>query len=66
MSIEGQGHFLTVVQGRVLAKIHIRFSQKILCRSEPNFARKLSTMLEDKELLEGTRKCKSDDMMLVT
>ena len=37
MSIEGQGHFLTLAQGRVNTKIQIRFSQKLLCRSEPNF-----------------------------
>ena len=37
MSIEGEGHFLTLAQGRVHTKIHTRFSQKLLCRSEPNF-----------------------------
>ena len=42
MSIEGQGHFLTLAQGRVNTKIQTRFSQKLLCRSEPNFVRKLS------------------------
>ena len=35
VSIEGQGHFLTLAQSRV----HIKtgFSQKLLYRSEPNF-----------------------------
>ena len=37
VSIEGQGHFLTLAQGRVNTKIQTRFSQKLLCRSEPNF-----------------------------
>ena len=37
MSIEGQGHFLTLAQGRVRTKIQTGFSQKLLCRSEPNF-----------------------------
>ena len=37
MSIEGQGHFLTLPQGRVHTKIQTGFSQKLLCRSEPNF-----------------------------
>ena len=32
-SIEVQGHFLTLAQGRVHTKIQIGFSQKILCRS---------------------------------
>ena len=36
MSIEGQGHFLTLAQGRVHTKIRTRFSQKLLCRSEPD------------------------------
>ena len=35
--IEGQGHFLTLAQGRVRIKIQTGFSQKLLCRSEPNF-----------------------------
>ena len=56
MSIEGQGHFLTLAQGRVHIKIQTGFSQKLLCRSETNFVWKLS----------GTRKWKSDDMLLVT
>ena len=56
LSIEGQGHFLTSAQGRVHTKIQTGFSQKLLKRSEPNFVWKLS----------GTRKWKSDDMMLVT
>ena len=37
MSIEGQGHFLTLAQGCVHTKIQTRFSQKLMCRSEPNF-----------------------------
>ena len=37
MSIEGQGHFLTLVQGRVHTNIQTGFSQKLLYRSEPNF-----------------------------
>ena len=36
MSIEGQGHYMTLAQGRVHTKIQTRFSQKLLCRSEPN------------------------------
>ena len=36
-SIEGQGHFLTLAQGCVHTKIQTRFSQKLLCQSEPNF-----------------------------
>ena len=56
MSIEGQGHFLTLAQGHVHTKIQTGFPQKILCWSEPNFVWKLSS----------TRKWKSDDMMLVT
>ena len=36
-SIEGQGHFLTLAQGRIHTKIQTEFSQKLLCRSEPNF-----------------------------
>ena len=42
VSIEGQGHFLTLAQGRVHTKIKTGFSQKLLCSSEPNFVRKLS------------------------
>ena len=34
---EGQGHFLTLAQGCVHIKIQTGFSQKLLCRSEPNF-----------------------------
>ena len=56
MSIEGQGYFSTLAQGRVHSKIQTGFSQKLLCRSEPNFVWELS----------GTRKWKFDDMMLVT
>ena len=37
VSIEGQGHFLTLAQGRVHTKIQTGFSQKLHCRSEPNF-----------------------------
>ena len=37
MSIEGQGHFFTLAQGRVHTKIQTGFSQKLLCRSEPIF-----------------------------
>ena len=37
VSIEGQGHFLTLAQGRVHTKIKTGFSQKLLYRSEPNF-----------------------------
>ena len=31
MSFEGQGHFLTLAQGRVHTKNQTRFSQKLLC-----------------------------------
>ena len=37
VNIEGQGHFLTLAQGCVYIKIWTGFSQKLLCRSEPNF-----------------------------
>ena len=37
VSIEDQGHFLTLAQGCVHAKIQTGFSQKLLYRSEPNF-----------------------------
>ena len=37
VSIKGQGHFLTLAKGCVHSKIQTRFSQKLLCRSEPNF-----------------------------
>ena len=37
VSIEGQGHFFTLAQGCVHTKIQTGFSQKLLCRSEPNF-----------------------------
>ena len=30
-------YFLTLAQGRVYTKIQTRFSQKPLCRDEPNF-----------------------------
>ena len=31
VSIKGQGHFLTLAQGRVHTKIQTGFSQKLLC-----------------------------------
>ena len=37
VNIEGQGHFLTLAQGRVHTKFQTRFSQTRLCRSETNF-----------------------------
>ena len=37
VSIEGQGHFLTLTQGLVHLKIQTGSSQKLLCRSEPIF-----------------------------
>ena len=37
MSIEGQDNFLTLAQGHVHTKIQTRFSQKLVCRSKPNF-----------------------------
>ena len=37
MSIEGQGHYLTLAQGCVHTKIQTRFSQKLLGHSELNF-----------------------------
>ena len=37
VSIEGQGHFLTVAHGRLHTKIQTGFAQKLLYRSEPNF-----------------------------
>ena len=37
VSIEGQGHMLTLAEGCVHTKIQTGFSQKLLCRSEPNF-----------------------------
>ena len=55
MSIEGQGHLLTLAQGHVHTKIKNGFSQKRMCSSEPNFVRKFS----------GTREGKFDDMMLM-
>ena len=56
VSFEGQGHFFTLAKGNVHTKIETGFSQKLLCRSEPNFVWKLS----------GTMKWKFDEMMLVT
>ena len=38
VSIEGQGHFLTLAQGRVHTTIQTGFSQTLLYRSEPKFA----------------------------
>ena len=37
VSLEGQGHSLTLAQGRVHTKIQTAFSQKLLYRSEPYF-----------------------------
>ena len=37
MSIEGQGYFLTLAQGRVHTNIQTEFSQKRQCCSKPNF-----------------------------
>ena len=37
VSIEGQGHFLTLAQGRVHTKIQTKFSQKLLGHFELNF-----------------------------
>ena len=37
VSIEGQGHDLTLAQGCVHTKIQTGFSQKLLSRSQPNF-----------------------------
>ena len=34
VSIEGQGHYLTLAQGRVHTKIQTGFSQKLHCQSE--------------------------------
>ena len=36
-SIEGEGHFLTLAQGRVPTKIQTKFSQKLLSHSDKNF-----------------------------
>ena len=41
VSIEGQGHLFTMGKGRVHTKIQTGFSEKLMYRSEPNFARKL-------------------------
>ena len=56
VSIEGQGHYLTLAQGRLHTKIQTRFSQKLLGHSELNFVWKLL----------GTEKCKFVNMILVT
>ena len=37
VSIEGQGQYLTLAQGRVHTKTHTGFSQKLLGHSELNF-----------------------------
>ena len=37
MSIEGQGHFLTLAQGHLHMKIKTGFSQKPVGHFEPNF-----------------------------
>ena len=37
VSIEGQGHYLTLAQGRVHTKIQTGFYQKLLGHSKPNF-----------------------------
>ena len=37
VSIEGQGHFLTLAQGHLHTKIQTKFSQKLMCPSELNF-----------------------------
>ena len=37
VSIEGQGHYLTMAKGRVHKKIQTRFSQNLLGHSELNF-----------------------------
>ena len=55
MSIEGQGHSLTLAQGHLCMKIKTRFSQKPLGRFLLNFVCKLL----------GTWKLKFVDMMLV-
>ena len=56
VSIEGQGHLLTLAQGHLHIKIKTGFSQKTVGHFEPNFVCKL----------KGTRKLKFDDMMHVT
>ena len=42
VNIEGQGHLLTLAQGRVHTKNQTGFFQKQLCRSEQKIVRKLS------------------------
>ena len=37
LSIEGQGHLLTLAHSRVHTKNQTEFSQKLLCRSKLNF-----------------------------
>ena len=56
MSIEGQGHLLTLVQGHLHMKIKTGFSQKPVGHFGLNFVSKLL----------GTRKLNFNDMMLIT
>ena len=56
MSIEGQGHFLTMAQGHLNMKIKTGFSAKPVGHFQSNFVCKLL----------GTMKLKLYDMMLVT
>ena len=56
VSLEGQGHFLTLTQSQLHMKLQTGFSQIPLGQSKPNFICKLS----------GSRKWKFIDMMLVT
>ena len=53
LSIEGQGHLLTLAQGHLNMKIKTGFSQKLVGYFEANFVCKLL----------GTRKLKFDDIM---
>ena len=56
VSIEGQGHLLTLTQSQLYMKLKTGFSQKPLGQSKPNFICKLS----------GSRKWKFIHMLLVT
>ena len=56
MSIEGQGHFLTLAQGHLHMKIKTSFSQKPVVHFEPYFVCKIL----------GKGKLKFNDLMLVT
>ena len=56
VSIEGQGHFLTLTQSQLHMKLKTGFSQKPLGQLKPNFICKLS----------DPRKWKFIEMMLVT